>query len=126
MIHVLDYGSQYTQLIAKRLRRQGFASQVLPGTTPADKLPSKAQSIILSGSPASVGEGLDPDPKLLEQGVPVLDLNAVSHAAVAALRGSLDLVDLWRRPEADAIAMLHEGRVQLALVFESTKFDSSE
>lgn len=75
MILVLDFGSQYTQLIAKRLRRLGFATEVLSGRTKAAdvaKREVKASGIILSGSPSSVGQGVDPDPALLDLKLPVL------------------------------------------------------
>lgn len=82
MIAVLDYGSQYTQLIARRLRGQGFLAEVMPGSIPATELLARRpRGVILSGSPASVGDsggGPVPDPELLDQctaaGVPVLGL----------------------------------------------------
>lgn len=75
MLCVLDYGSQYTQLIARRLRSQGFFSEVLPGRLSASAIAARRPSgIILSGSPHSVGTGFDPDPALLSLGVPILGL----------------------------------------------------
>lgn len=77
MITVLDFGSQYTQLIARRLRSQGYATEVLSGATRAAALAERQprpDGIVLSGSPASVGQGSDPDPALLELGIPILGL----------------------------------------------------
>ena len=75
MLCILDFGSQYTQLIARRLRGQGFSTQVLSGRLRADEvLAHRPDGIILSGSPASVGSPVDPDPALLSTGVPVLGL----------------------------------------------------
>jgi len=77
MILVLDFGSQYTQLIAKRLRRLGYATEVLTGKVKASDLKkqfSKISGVIFSGSPSSVGEGVDPDPEILDMGVPILGL----------------------------------------------------
>ncbi len=75
MLCVLDYGSQYTQLIARRLRSQGFFTEVLPGNLPASEVAQrKPDGIILSGSPHSVGTGHDPDPGLLDLGAPILGL----------------------------------------------------
>ncbi len=77
MIAVLDFGSQYTQLIARRLRSQGFATEVLSGQTDARTLAQRTprpDGIILSGSPASVGQGHDPDPAILDLGIPILGL----------------------------------------------------
>lgn len=80
MIIVLDFGSQYTQLIARRLRGLGFSTEVVAGTVQASallrRLP-RPDGVILSGSPASVGGTDDPDPGLAhlgEAGIPVLGL----------------------------------------------------
>ena len=76
MILVLDFGSQYTQLIAKKLRRLGYSAEVVSGKSKALDLNQRSdlKGIILSGSPSSVGEGVDPDPKIFEMGLPVLGL----------------------------------------------------
>jgi len=74
---VLDFGSQYTQVIARRIREQKVYSQVLPFDTPFAAI-KKAQplGIILSGGPASVlskGAPL-PDKRIFSLGVPVLGI----------------------------------------------------
>jgi len=74
---VLDFGSQYTQVIARRIREQNVYSQVLPFDTPLAAI-KKAQplGIILSGGPASVlskGAPL-PDKRIFSLGVPVLGI----------------------------------------------------
>ncbi len=76
MIAILDFGSQYTQLIAKKLRGLGFYSQIFPGprTQASDLQKHSVTGIIFSGSPWSVGKGFDPNPSLLDMGVPVLGL----------------------------------------------------
>ncbi len=76
MIAILDFGSQYTQLIAKRLRRLGYQAQVLSGlSTAADlKKDPTLSGIIFSGSPASVGTTVLPDEKILDIGVPLLGI----------------------------------------------------
>ena len=66
---ILDFGSQYTQLIARRVREAGVYCEILPCHTPIDKiLARQPRGLILSGSPASVyQEGAPrPDPDLLE------------------------------------------------------------
>ncbi|HEY9723453.1 MAG TPA: glutamine-hydrolyzing GMP synthase, partial [Oscillatoriaceae cyanobacterium] len=76
-IAILDYGSQYTQLIARRVRELGVYSEILPPTTPVDALRARQlKGIVLSGGPSSVYEAGAPtlDPKLLELGVPVLGI----------------------------------------------------
>lgn len=76
-IIVLDFGSQYTQVIARRIREEKVFSKVLPFDTPVDELKSLSPSgIILSGGPASVlAKGAPkPDPALFRMGVPVLGI----------------------------------------------------
>src|SRR6478752_5244517 len=56
-IVVLDFGSQYTQLIARRLRELSVYSEVWPPDTPADKIRARGPvGVILSGGPKSVGD----------------------------------------------------------------------
>ena len=76
-ILVLDFGSQYTQLIARRLRELSVYSEIVPFNTPAKKLLEKNPvGIILSGGPKSVSEEDAPkcDPKLFELHLPVLGI----------------------------------------------------
>ena len=70
---VYDFGSQYTQLIARRFRELGYYSEILPFNAP---LPEDAGAVVLSGSPYSVyDEGAPlPDPSILSAGVPVLGI----------------------------------------------------
>lgn len=76
-ILVLDFGSQYTQVIARRIREQNVYSQVLPFDTPFRSIKKiNPVGIILSGGPASVlskGAPL-PDKKIFSLGVPVLGI----------------------------------------------------
>ncbi len=76
-IVILDFGSQYTQLIARRTREQNVFSVVLPCTAPLSAIQSyKPIGIILSGGPSSVYDADAPaaDPGVLELGVPVLGI----------------------------------------------------
>jgi GMP synthase (glutamine-hydrolysing) len=76
-ILVLDFGSQYTQLIARRIREAHVYSQILPCTVPlATVLAYRPQGIVLSGGPASVYEKKAPTiPKeLFDQGIPILGI----------------------------------------------------
>jgi GMP synthase (glutamine-hydrolysing) len=76
-IVILDFGAQYTQVIARRVRECSVYSTILPFDTPAAKIAAlKPSGIILSGGPASVyaEKAPLPDPALFNLGVPVLGL----------------------------------------------------
>ncbi len=77
MVLVLDYGSQYTRLIARRLRELGAFSLILPGDAPLGEIQGhRPQALILSGGPASVfdPQAPRPDPRILELGLPILGI----------------------------------------------------
>ena len=74
---VLDFGSQYSQLIARRVREASVYCELVPGTTPWSELRSRNPvALILSGGPASVyGEGAPQvDVEALRSGLPVLGI----------------------------------------------------
>jgi len=74
---ILDFGSQYTQLIARRLRELAVYSEILPPGTRAEALQARhPRGIVLSGGPDSVHDKRSPrcDPKLFELGVPVVGI----------------------------------------------------
>lgn len=76
-IVILDFGSQYTQLIARRIREFNVFSVVLPCTTPLEKvLAYQPKGIVLSGGPSSVYDDTAPkaDPKVLQTGLPILGI----------------------------------------------------
>lgn len=76
-IIVLDFGSQYTQLIARRLREIGVYTEIMPYFASADSIRAKnPRGIILSGGPASVYEkdAYKPESGIFELGIPVLGI----------------------------------------------------
>ena len=76
-ILVLDFGSQYTQLIARRLRELNVYSEIVPYSTPVDVLRARNPvGMILSGGPSSVADAGAPKcgPALFELGTPVLGI----------------------------------------------------
>jgi GMP synthase (glutamine-hydrolysing) len=76
-IVVLDFGGQYTQLIARRIREQEVFSAILPCTASVEEIRKlEPAGIVLSGGPSSVYDAGAPvcDPKILGLGVPVLGI----------------------------------------------------
>lgn len=74
---VLDFGGQYTQLIARRIREQQVFSSILPCTTPIQQIKQlEPAGIVLSGGPSSVYDADAPkcDPQVLALGIPVLGI----------------------------------------------------
>src|SRR6201987_3465144 len=74
---VLDFGGQYTQLIARRIREQQVFSSVLPCTTTLDEIRKlEPTGIVLSGGPSSVYDAEAPkcDVNVLALGIPVLGI----------------------------------------------------
>jgi GMP synthase (glutamine-hydrolysing) len=74
---ILDFGGQYTQLIARRVRELGVYSEIIPFSTSAEEIRRKQpHAIILSGGPSSVYESGAPHPDraVLELGIPVLGI----------------------------------------------------
>jgi GMP synthase (glutamine-hydrolysing) len=74
---ILDFGSQFTQLIARRLRESGVYCEIWPFNADPERIRAfNARAYILSGGPASVHEGCSPRaPQMVfEQGVPVLGI----------------------------------------------------
>src|SRR5271163_1510507 len=76
-IVVLDFGGQYTQLIARRIREQQVFSAVLPCTSSVEEIQQhEPVGLVLSGGPSSVYDPAAPkcDPKVLDLNVPVLGI----------------------------------------------------
>jgi GMP synthase (glutamine-hydrolysing) len=77
LILILDFGSQYTQLIARRVREQKVYSEIHPFNIPLEKIRAlQPAGIILSGGPSSVYDEGAPrvSPELFELGVPILGI----------------------------------------------------
>jgi GMP synthase (glutamine-hydrolysing) len=90
-VAVVDYGSQFTQLIARRIREAGVYSEIFPPTAPLDRILAH-QAIILSGGPNSVYDDGAPLPPvaLLEAGLPVLGICYGMQAMALMLGGKVE------------------------------------
>ncbi|WP_026531003.1 glutamine-hydrolyzing GMP synthase [Haematomicrobium sanguinis] len=89
---VVDYGAQYAQLIARRVREAGIYSEIVPHTmSTADMLAKNPAAIILSGGPSSVyAEGAPSvEAELFEAGVPVMGICYGFQAMAQALGGTV-------------------------------------
>ena len=89
---ILDYGSQYTQLIARRVREAGVYSEIHPHDLPADAIAGfDAAGIILSGGPESVAATDAPavSDAVIRSGVPVLGICYGMQALAAKLGGEV-------------------------------------
>ena len=90
---VVDFGAQYAQLIARRVRECHVYSEIVPSTMPvAEMLAKRPKAIILSGGPASVyADGAPPAPPgLFDAGVPVLGICYGFQLMVAGLGGTVE------------------------------------
>ena len=90
---VVDFGAQYAQLIARRVREAGVYSELVPHSIPVDEILAKdPKAIILSGGPASVFEPGAPtiDTKVFESGVPVLGICYGFQVMAYELGGKVD------------------------------------
>ncbi len=92
MIIVIDFGSQFNQLIARRVRENNVYCQVEPSDIPVDKIKElNPEGIILSGGPSSIYEENSPtiDKELFSIGVPILGICYGMHYMVHTLGGKI-------------------------------------
>ena len=133
LVLVLDFGSQYAQVIARRVREQQVFSQIVRHTISAERVRALgAKGLILSGGPSSVYESEAPrcDPGLFELGIPVLGICYGMQLACSALGAQieparareygrtpleiLDPSDIFRDlPRRTTVWMSHGDQVQL-------------
>ncbi|HRX86753.1 MAG TPA: glutamine-hydrolyzing GMP synthase [Phycisphaerae bacterium] len=113
-VAVIDFGSQYTQLIARRVREQNVHSLIFPpNVSPRELADLELAGIILSGGPASAyaEDGPTCDPEILELGVPVL---AVCYG--------MQLVCRMLGGDVRAQTLREYGRVQLDVLHNDPLF----
>ncbi|GAB5389317.1 MAG: glutamine-hydrolyzing GMP synthase [Alphaproteobacteria bacterium] len=131
---ILDFGSQVTQLIARRVREAGVYCEIWPWHKPVEEIRSfSPKALILSGGPASVTEQDSPkaDPALFDLDLPVLGICYGQQAMTEALGGTVEtsdhrefgrafiditadaplLEDIWARDSRHQVWMSHGDRV---------------
>ena len=94
---VIDFGAQYAQLIARRVREARVYSEIVPHTMPAAEMAArKPSAIILSGGPSSVYEPGAPsvDPAIFTAGIPVFGICYGFQAMAQALGGTVERTGL--------------------------------
>jgi GMP synthase (glutamine-hydrolysing) len=111
-ILILDFGSQTTQLIARRVRELGVYSEIHPYDWSADQIRDFApQGIILSGGPESVHLDNSPqcDPTVFTLGVPVLGICYGMQTMAHQLGGRVDPVEHREFGHAEIVSSLRDG-----------------
>src|SRR5499427_5267069 len=127
-IVVLDFGGQYTQLIARRIREQQVFSAIVPCTASVAEIQAyQPVGIVLSGGPSSVYDAEAPkcDPAVLAAGFPVLGICYGMHWIAKALGGNV--VPAGRREygraefrsQADGAGQLFQGLPAASRIWNS-------
>ena len=111
-IIILDFGSQYTQLIARRIREAGVYSEILPHETSLKQITEiNASGVIMSGGPESVNtkKALKFDPKLLGSEIPVLGICYGMQTMAKHFGGIVSSSD--KREFGNAILKVNKGSI---------------
>ncbi|MEQ4205083.1 glutamine-hydrolyzing GMP synthase [Actinopolymorpha sp. B9G3] len=123
LVLVVDYGAQYAQLIARRVREARVYSEIVPHTTPvAQLLARRPKAIILSGGPQSVyAEGAPQvDPELFAAGVPAFGICYGFMAMAQALGG--EVAKTGRSEFGRTLVTAHEPRTGALLADVPAQF----
>jgi GMP synthase (glutamine-hydrolysing) len=95
-ILILDFGSQYTQLIGRRIRESHVYSEIVPFHTPLDEIRERnPKGLVLSGGPSSVydKDAPDCDPEIFNLGIPVLGICYGMFIIAKHLGGTVEPAD---------------------------------
>ena len=113
LVLVVDFGAQYAQLIARRVRQAQVYSEIVPSSMPIEKmLAKKPTAIILSGGPSSVYEAGAPtlDSKIFEAGIPIFGICYGFQVMASALGG---VVTQTGKSEFGRTAIEHDSKSKL-------------
>ncbi|HET8815657.1 MAG TPA: glutamine-hydrolyzing GMP synthase [Solirubrobacterales bacterium] len=111
---VLDFGGQYSQLIARRIRECGVFAEMLPANTPVERIRErKPKGLVLSGGPASVYEPDAPKfpTQLLDLDIPMLGICYGMQAMVLALGGKVESAETGEFGRTDLTLREGGGRL---------------
>ena len=113
LVLVVDFGAQYAQLIARRVRQAQVYSEIVPSSMPIEKmLAKKPIAIILSGGPSSVYEAGAPtlDSKIFEAGIPIFGICYGFQVMASALGG---VVTQTGKSEFGRTEIVHDAKSKL-------------
>ena len=116
-IIILDFGSQYTQLIARRIREAGVYSEILPHETSLKKIKElKASGVIMSGGPESVysKEALKFDPNLMNSEIPILGICYGMQSMAKHFKGKVSSSN--KREFGNATLKINKGSIFASLL----------
>ena len=112
---ILDFGAQYSQLIARRVREHGVYCEIIPHDTPWSAIAQREPAaLILSGGPSSTltPDAPDMDPQIVRSGLPILG-DLLRHAARGAGSSSAELVKLDHAEYGPATLLVAESESPL-------------
>ena len=118
---VLDFGGQYSQLIARRIRECGVFAELLPSSVPVAEIERRRpRGLVLSGGPASVYEPGAPafPTELLDLGIPLLGICYGMQAMVAALGGRVEAAESGEFGRTELTVLDGGGRLLAGLPAE--------
>jgi GMP synthase (glutamine-hydrolysing) len=124
LVIILDFGSQYTQLIARRIREASVYCEIHPFNAPFDALAARSpKAVILSGGPSSVYDDGAPalDPRWLKVGVPVLGVCYGLQLIAHALGGKVEPASHREYGAAEMRVLSNEGVLRRLASQESTR-----
>src|SRR5579875_135075 len=129
MIAIFDFGSQYTRLIARRVREARVYSEIVPNTTTLEELRArKCQGIILSGGPNSVYDADAPqcDPAIFTSNIPVLGICYGMQVMAQALGGKVQLATGLREYGPATITLVDEPDAPENAIFAGIDSSTSQ